>query len=166
MNNFRLPRGWPIYFAEECLMCCTIQQGGKVWGRGAFHVMSLVEVQKDSAFSFLLCNVVCRLPTTTDSSGNLVLWDKVSLPRSHRLSYHVDWCTFVLFFPVFTFFSFLTIFFFLAILIPHKKTTILSGQVMVGFFLSFLYKFIIFSSLHKACHMDSYDKNYGFFFFF
>ena len=95
--------------------------------------MSLVEAQKDSAFSFLLCNVVCRLPTTADSSGNLVLGDKVSLPRSHRLSYHVDCCTFC-FFPLFTFISFWAIIFFLkAILVSHKNATILPNRLWLVF---------------------------------
>ena len=111
---------------------------------------------KDSAFSFLLCNVVCRLPTTADWSGNLVLGDKVSLPRSHRLSYHVDCCTFC-FFALFTFISFWAIFFFFffkAILVSHKNVTILPNRLWLVFRHLFFY---------YPCHMDSYDKNYDFF---
>ena len=113
----------------------------------------------------MLCADCRRLPT------RVAIWSCETKSHSHGpTGFPITWIAALFFFFPFIhflqFFNNFFFFFFLAILIPHKKTTILSGQVMVGFFLSFLYKFIIFSSLHKACHMDSYDKNYGFFFFF
>lgn len=85
LTCIEIPINWFFFFLRKILDChvdgwymlqnkvwcvlrtCTIQQGGKAWGRWAIHVMSLVEAQKDLAFSFSLCKVAYRLPTADDN---------------------------------------------------------------------------------------------------
>lgn len=83
---------------DGLFMSCRSLRPKRIWPFHFYHV----KLRTD-----------CRLPTTIDSSGNLVpgVGDKVSLPRAHRLSNRVDCCTFF-FFPLFTFISFWAIFFF------------------------------------------------------
>lgn len=155
MNNFRLPRGWLIYVAEQCLMCCTIQQGGKVWGRWAFHVMSLVEAQRIRPFHFyyvMLCADCRRLPT------GVATWSWETKSHSHGpTGFPITWIA-----ALFAFFLYSLLlvfeqffFFFKAILVSHKNVTILPNRLWLVFRHLFFY---------YSCHMDSYDKNYDFFF--
>ena len=133
MNNFRLPRGWLIYVAEQCLMCCTIQQGGKVWGRWAFHVMSLVEAQRIRPFHFyyvMLCADCLRLPT------GVATWSWETKSHSHGpTGFPITWIA-----ALFAFFLyslslvFEQLFFFLkAILVSHKNATILPNRLWLVF---------------------------------